>query len=50
MVHCPPVILPSAQSVLASGQSAAPLTSVPPCDPCDARYPLVSRKFGLFHH
>ena len=40
VVHCPPVVLPSAQSVMASGQSL-PLTSVPPCDPCDSKYPIV---------
>ena len=49
VVHCPPVVLPSAQSVMASGQSI-PLTSVPPCDPCDSNYPIVGhRKFSLFH-
>ena len=38
VVHCPPVVVPSAQSVMASGQSL-PLTSVPPCDPCDSQLP-----------
>jgi hypothetical protein len=49
MVHCPPVVMPSAQSVLATGQSSVPFTTVPPCDPCDARYPIVAKKWGLFH-
>jgi hypothetical protein len=48
VVHCPPVVLPSAQSVLASGQSI-PLTSVPPCDPCDSRYPIFGKKCSFFH-
>ena len=38
VVHCPPAVLPSAQSVLASGQSV-PFTTVPPCDPCDSAIP-----------
>ena len=41
VVHCPPVVLPSSQSVMASSQSV-PFTTVPPCDPCDSRYPLVT--------
>jgi hypothetical protein len=48
MVYCPPVVLPSAQSVLASSQSV-PLTTVPPCDPCDSNYPILGRKHRLFH-
>jgi hypothetical protein len=34
--------------VLASGQSI-PLTSVPPCDPCDSRYPIFGKKCSFFH-
>jgi hypothetical protein len=49
VVHCPPVVLPSSQSALASGQSvlptgqSLPLTTVPPCDIHDSRYPIVGR-------
>ncbi len=42
-------VLPSAQSVVASSQSL-PVSTVPPCDPCDARHPLFGRLGGLFHH
>ena len=47
VTYCPPVVLPSSQSVLASSQSV-PFTTVPPCDPCDSRYPLL-RKLHILH-
>jgi hypothetical protein len=39
-VQCPPVVLPSAQGLLASPQTGIPLTATPPCDTCDGDYPL----------
>ncbi len=49
VVHCPPVVLPSSQSVMASGQSM-PFTTVPPTDPGDSRYPVVGvGRFQFLH-
>jgi hypothetical protein len=54
--HCPPAVLPSAQSVLATEQSvtASPQgipvsTTIPPCGPCDDKHPLLGlhRKFKI---
>ena len=39
-VHCPPAVLPSSQSVVASPQCELPCTTLPPCDPCDRKHPL----------
>ena len=50
VVHCEPAVLPSSQSVVASAQSQLPITTVPPCDPCDAKHPLFGRRLGLLHH
>src|SRR5205823_13810600 len=47
-IHCPPVVIPSAQSVVASGQSL-PLSTLPPYDPGDHRYPLFSRRPTVLH-
>jgi hypothetical protein len=47
VVHCPPAVLPSEQSVVASSQSL-PLTTLPACDPCDAKHPLFARKSRRF--
>jgi hypothetical protein len=47
--YCAPAaVLPSSQSVVASSQSL-PVTTVPPCDPCDARHPLFGR-LGFLNH
>jgi len=51
VVHCEPAaVLPSSQSVVASSQSQFPISTVPPCDPCDAKHPLFGRLSGLFQH
>jgi hypothetical protein len=44
VVHCPPAVLPSAQSVVASAQCSAPICTIPACDPCDKKHPLFGRK------
>jgi hypothetical protein len=50
-VYCPePPVMPSAQSVVASAQSQMPISTVPPCDPCDAKHPLFARRLSLLHH
>jgi hypothetical protein len=49
VVTCAPAVMPSSQSVVASGQSQLPLCTVPPCDPCDARHPFFGRLGGLLH-
>jgi hypothetical protein len=41
VTHCPAVVRPSAQSVLASAQCDVPETLIPPCDPCDKKHPLL---------
>jgi hypothetical protein len=46
VTHCPPAILPSAQSVLATEQTV-PISTIPACDPCDAKHPIFGAR--LFH-
>jgi hypothetical protein len=41
--YCPPAVVPSAQSVVASPQSLTPLTTLPACDTCDPKHPLFAR-------
>jgi hypothetical protein len=48
--YCEPAVLPSLQSVVASAPSQLPITTVPPCDPCDARHPLFGRRLGSLLH
>jgi hypothetical protein len=44
-VRCPPVVHPSAQSVMATEQcTPTPQCTIPACDPCDRRHPLFAWK------
>jgi hypothetical protein len=47
-----PCVLPSPQvspqSVVTSAQCALPCTTIPPCDVCDKRHPLIGGKFRRF--
>jgi hypothetical protein len=50
VTHCPPAVLPSSQTVVATPQSTLPLTTLPACDACDAKHPLFGGKgLRLFH-